>query len=121
MLKNLGGSSIGGALLLEIIRYCNRFDVPPHNDWTTGPDSGVQTFHWDSQWKVQTPESKPTRVPEMPPGCYIIIANIFRQKGSDWIRLEFAHPFPLNSGAPIAYANFISDGKVQVSPYNSKT
>ncbi len=30
-------------------------------------------------------------------------------KGSDWIRLEFAHPFPLNNGAPIASANFISD------------
>ncbi len=38
-------------------------------------------------------------------------------KGSDWIRLVFAHPFPLNSGAPIAPANFISDGKVQVSSY----
>ncbi len=38
-------------------------------------------------------------------------------KGSDWIRLEFAHPFPMNSEAPIASANFISDGKVQVSPY----
>ncbi len=29
-------------------------------------------------------------------------------KGSDWIRLVFAHTFPLNSGAPIASANFIS-------------
>ena len=37
-------------------------------------------------------------------------------KGSDWIRLVFAHPFPLNSEAPIASANLISDGKVQVSP-----
>ena len=36
------------------------------------------------------------------------------RKGSDWIRLEFAHPFPLNSRAPIASANFISYGKVQV-------
>ncbi len=27
-------------------------------------------------------------------------------KGSDWIRLVFAHPFPFNSGAPIASANF---------------
>ncbi len=35
-------------------------------------------------------------------------------KGSDWIRLVFAHVFPLNSRAPIASANFISDGKVQV-------
>ena len=34
-------------------------------------------------------------------------------KGSDWIRLVFSHPFPLNSGAPIASGNFISDGKVQ--------
>ncbi len=39
------------------------------------------------------------------------------RKGSDWIRLVFAHPFPLNSGAPISSANFISDGKVQLSPY----
>ncbi len=38
-------------------------------------------------------------------------------KGSDCIRLVFAHPSPLNSGAPIASANFISDGKVQVCPY----
>ncbi len=30
-------------------------------------------------------------------------------KGSDWIRLVFAHP--------IASANFIAHGKVQVSPY----
>ncbi len=36
-------------------------------------------------------------------------------KGSDWIRLVFAVPFPLNSGAPDASANFISDGKVQNS------
>ncbi len=48
-------------------------------------------------------------------------------KGYDWIRLVFAHLFPcidvceiptrvhlLNSGAPIASANFISGGKVQV-------
>ena len=33
-------------------------------------------------------------------------------KGSDWIRLVFAHPFLLNSGAPIASGNFILDGKV---------
>ncbi len=39
------------------------------------------------------------------------------QKGSDWIRLVFAHPFALNGRAPIPSANFISDGKVQVSPY----
>ncbi len=38
-------------------------------------------------------------------------------KGSDWIRLVFAHPFPLNSRAPIASANFIAHGKVQVSTY----
>ncbi len=25
--------------------------------------------------------------------------------------------FPLNNGAPVAFTNFISDGKVQVSPY----
>ncbi len=43
--------------------------------------------------------------------------NNWLTKGSDWIRLVFAHPFPLNSGAPIAFANFISDGKFQVSPY----
>ncbi len=35
----------------------------------------------------------------------------------DRIRLVFAHPFPLNCGAPFASANFISDGKVQVSTY----
>ncbi len=40
-------------------------------------------------------------------------------KGSDWIRLVFAHPFPLNSRAPIASANFIAHGKVQVSPYDT--
>ncbi len=28
-------------------------------------------------------------------------------KRSDWIRLVFAHPFPLNCRAPIASANFI--------------
>ncbi len=39
-------------------------------------------------------------------------------KGSDWIRLVFAHPFPLNSRARIASANFIAYGKVQVSPYS---
>ncbi len=39
-----------------------------------GPDSGVRTFYRDSYWKVGTmfawtsPESKPTRVPEMAPG-----------------------------------------------------
>ena len=40
-------------------------------------------------------------------------AQVIYTKGSDWIRLVFAHPFKLNSGAPIASANFISDGKVQ--------
>ncbi len=29
-------------------------------------------------------------------------------KGSDWIRPVFAHPFPLNSGAPIASGNFMA-------------
>ncbi len=38
-------------------------------------------------------------------------------RASDWIWLVFAHPFALNNGAPVASANFISDGKVQVSPY----
>ncbi len=33
-----------------------------------GSDSGVRTFHWDSQWKVRTPRSRPSRVLEMPPG-----------------------------------------------------
>ncbi len=50
---------------------------------------------------------------------YPIYHSLF-MKGSHWIRLVFhlvfAHPFPLNSRAPIASANFISDGKVQVSP-----
>ncbi len=36
---------------------------------------------------------------------YIIILllqiSFKMSKGSDWIRLVFAHPFPLNSGAPI--------------------
>ncbi len=31
-------------------------------------DSGVRTFHCDSQYKVRTPESGPARVPEMSPG-----------------------------------------------------
>ncbi len=53
-------------------------------------------------------------------------------KGSDRIRLVFAHPFPLNSGAPIASAKFIlimkpaqlmgaplfnTNGRAQSSPY----
>ncbi len=48
-------------------------------------------------------------------------------KGSDWIRLVFAHPFPLYSGAPIASAIFIaqimgaplfkSNGWAKSSPY----
>ena len=42
--------------------------------------------------------------------------NNVKVKGYDWIRLVFAHLFPLNNGAPVAYANLISDGKVQVSP-----
>ena len=49
------------------------------------------------------------------PGVTTLIALI--KKGSDWIRLVFAHPFPVNSGAPIASGNFISDGKVQVLSY----
>ena len=32
------------------------------------PDSGVRTLHWNSQWKVRTPESGLARVPEMSPG-----------------------------------------------------
>ena len=32
------------------------------------------------------------------------------------MRLEFAHMFPLNSRAPIASTNLISDGKIPVSP-----
>ncbi len=35
------------------------------------------------------------------------------------MRFVFAHPFRLNSGTAIASANFISDGKVQVSPYGA--
>ncbi len=38
---------------------------------------------------------------------FIIEGHHSSTKGSDWIRLLFAHPFPLNSGAPIASANFI--------------
>ncbi len=33
-------------------------------------------------------------------------------KGSDWIRLEFAHPFPLNSGAAIVSANGVASSSV---------
>ena len=42
---------------------------------------------------------------------YLILTAVL--KGSDRISLVhvFAHPFPLNSGAPIA------SGKLQVSPY----
>ncbi len=36
-------------------------------------------------------------------------------KGSDWIRLVFTYPFPLNSRAPIASANFIAHGKVMAT------
>ena len=49
--------------------------------------------------------------------CNSTNTTMASSNGSDWIRLVFAHPFPLNNGAPIASANFISDGKVQVSPY----
>ena len=42
-------------------------------------------------------------------------------KGSDWIWLVFAHPLPLNNGAPVASTNFISDGKVQVSKLLTST
>ncbi len=43
---------------------------------------------------------------------------LFQQiKGSDWISLVFEHMFPLNSKTAIAFANFISNGKVQVSPH----
>ncbi len=52
--------------------------------------------------------------------CQVTLSAIVQriaQEGSDWIRLVFAHPFPLNSRAPIALGNFISDGKVQVSPH----
>ena len=31
-------------------------------------DSGIRTFHRDSQWKVRTPGSRPARVPGMLPG-----------------------------------------------------
>ena len=55
------------------------------------------------------------------PTWSILVVSIdvsgINEKGSDWIRLVFAHMFPLNSGAPFASANFISDGNVQVSPY----
>ncbi len=44
----------------------------------------------------------------------MLLDQSHKQKGSDWIRLVFAHLFPLNSGAPIASANFNSDGNVQV-------
>ena len=36
--------------------------------------------------------------------------GILHRKGSDWIRLVFAHPFPLNIGAPIASANCPTNG-----------
>ncbi len=45
------------------------------------------------------------------------LTQVKMAKGSDWIRLVFAHPFPLNNVPPVASANLISDGKVQVSPY----
>ncbi len=41
-----------------------------------GPDSGVQTFYWESQWKVRTSESELARAPKMPPGwhkCHCLI------------------------------------------------
>ncbi len=40
--------------------------------------------------------------------------------GSGWIRLVLAHPFSLNSGAPIASANFIIDGKVAMANATKK-
>ncbi len=56
---------------------------------------------------------------------YDISPSVLRQemsqqgKGSDWIRLVFAHPFPFNNGAPVASTNFISDGKFQRRPQAS--
>ncbi len=59
-----------------------------------------------------------TNVFNIQSGIFIVHPrDLWIQKGTDLIRLEFAQLFPLNSGAPIASASFISDGKVQVSPY----
>ncbi len=38
--------------------------VPPLHSANTG----VRTFHWDSQWELQTPLSGPSRILEMLPG-----------------------------------------------------
>ena len=39
----------------------------------------------------------------------IIRSQTVSGKGSDWIRLAFVQPFPLNCGAPVTFANFIPD------------
>ena len=58
----------------------------------------------------QTPQIRELQFYSLTPFMLFIPA---RPKGSDLIRLVF----PLNNGAPVASANFYSDGKVQVSPY----
>ncbi len=48
-----------------------------------GSDFEVWTFHWDSQWKVWTPESEVLRThqsPKMPPG--LCLQNPTKLKGS---------------------------------------
>ncbi len=47
----------------------NQFSFPGDISGSlAGPDSGVRTFSWESQWKVRTPESELARVPKLPPG-----------------------------------------------------
>ncbi len=60
-------------------------------------------FHLNFVWMLLTESEKGNE------------GNVTSYKGSDWIRLVFAHPFPLNNGAPIVSANFISDGKVMAT------
>ncbi len=78
------------------------------------PKIKVKQFSWESTYKHpkngQTAERYQIYYLHTSQLIIICLSNVYN--GSDWIRLVFAHPFPLNSGAPIASANFISDRKV---------
>ncbi len=65
-----------------------RVPIGQYQDWlkSATAENLEPCFHWDSQWKVRTPESEHTRVPEMPHGFYILRMKVFRfskEKGSN--------------------------------------
>ena len=54
-------------LTYDFIFICSSHWHPRRHFWDPGRP-GLWSPQWNSQWKVQTPESGPARVPEMPPG-----------------------------------------------------